>query len=60
MQFTIKNVKDSIFLIITSTEVVLLERRDACIMMKQRRLNEKATFKTVSKHKICKKQKEFI
>ncbi|KAJ0590257.1 hypothetical protein HanRHA438_Chr04g0191301 [Helianthus annuus] len=36
-------------LIITSIEVVLLERRDACIMMKKRRLSAKATFKTASK-----------
>lgn len=43
-------------LIITSTEVVLLERRDAWIIMKQRRLSAKAKFKTASGYKICKKR----
>lgn len=36
--------------------MVLLKRRDVCIITKQRRLSAKAKFKTASRHKICKKE----
>lgn len=36
---------------ITSTDVVLLDTRDACMIMKQRRLSAKAKFRTASRFK---------
>lgn len=44
--------------LITSMEVVLLDRRDACIITKQTRLSEKARFKTAAKKKPCKQHGE--
>lgn len=41
-------------LLITSTDVVLLNRRDTCIATKQRRLSAKAKLRTASRHTICK------
>lgn len=40
---------------ITSTDVVLLDTRDACMIIKQRRLRAKAKFRTASRYTICKK-----
>lgn len=39
----------------TSTDVVLVDRREACITMKQRRLSAKAKLRTASMYTICKK-----
>ena len=39
---------------ITSTDVVLLDTRDACMIIKQRRLRAKAKFRTASRYTICK------
>ena len=39
---------------ITSTDEVLLDTRDACMIIKQRRLRAKAKFRTASRYTICK------
>ena len=42
---------------ITSTDVVLLDTREACMTTKQRRLSAKAKFRTASRYTICKEHR---